>query len=46
MLRTWSRADWDELLRLAGSLKLGHSTPRRWSASFPRQVGRTSWPLR
>ncbi|SUD48627.1 Transposase and inactivated derivatives, TnpA family [Nocardia otitidiscaviarum] len=36
---------WDDLLRLAGSLKFGHATASRWSASSRRRGARTRWPL-
>ncbi|MFC5745278.1 hypothetical protein [Actinomadura rugatobispora] len=39
-------AHWDDVLRLAGSLKFGHATPRCWSASCRRRGGRTRWRRR
>nr|WP_260851045.1 transposase [Rhodococcus sp. WB9] len=37
---------WDDLLRLAGSLKFGTRARRCWSGSFPRRAGRTPLPRR
>ncbi|MEV6216830.1 Tn3 family transposase [Nocardia sp. NPDC051833] len=37
---------WDDLLRLAGSLKFGHATASCSSASSRPRAGRTPWPRR